>query len=174
MCLGVGKWKWHQAQYINSFILHKQCYPYFVSENTKLNVIRVIYTLSFTLIRIINKSHNKNQTTKLKMCKRLKPPNLQHTGWPWVEHRWWLTLACSPGEAPKPVHPMHSFRPHKSTTQPPKQATHSRGRLSGHQYPTKVSPALWVGSCPADPPQWSQLVLTANWPRGKFLPLIRQ
>ena len=51
------------------------------------------------------------------------------------------------------------------------QATHSRGRLSRHQSPAKVSPASWGGPCTADPPWWSQPVLAVNWPGGKSLPL---
>ena len=48
-------------------------------------------------------------------------------------------------EAPEPAYPVYTFRPWQSTTQPPAQATLSRGRLSGHQSPTEVSPAAWGG-----------------------------
>lgn len=62
--------------------IHKLIYssqsvlPHFISDNTKLKYIEVIHTLSFIhTIRILNKSHNKNQSKlpNKKMCKRLKP-----------------------------------------------------------------------------------------------------
>ena len=56
-------------------------------------------------------------------------------------------------EVPETAHPVDSYRPHQSTTtQPPPQATHSRGRLIRH-------------CSPADPPQWSHPVLTTDQPR---------
>ena len=60
--------------------------------------------------------------------------------WPWTEHRWRLTLACISQEVPEPAHPVDSYRPCRSTTtQPPPQMTHSRGRLRGHQSPAELS-----------------------------------
>lgn len=64
---------------------------------------------------------------------------------------------------------VESFKPSQSTIHPPPQVTHSRGRLRGHQSPSEVSAALWGGPCIADPPWWSQLLLTANQLRGNFL-----
>ena len=76
-------------------------------------------------------------------------------------------MACTSQEVPEPAHPVDSFRPHQYH-QPPPKATHSRDRLSGHQNPVEVS---LVGPCIDDPPPWSNLVLAAHKPRGKFLPL---
>ena len=80
-----------------------------------------------------------------------------------------------PWEAPKPVQPVDSFRPHQSiTTQPPPQATQSRGRLRGHQSPAEVSPAMWVDPCTADPQWWLQPVLAADQSEDKSFPLTCQ
>ena len=32
-------------------------------------------------------------------------------GWPWENHRWGLTLACTTQETPGPAHPRSSYRP---------------------------------------------------------------
>ena len=72
---------------------------------------------------------------------------------------------------PRATHSVDSFITHQSTTQPLPQATHLRGRLSGHQSPTEVL-LHGVGSCTADPPQWLQPVLAASQPGGKSLPFI--
>lgn len=46
------------------------------------------------------------------------------TLWPWAEHRQGLVLACTSQKVPEPVHPVDSFRPRRSTKQPPPQGTY--------------------------------------------------
>ena len=78
---------------------------------------------------------------------------MAYVKWPQIEHRQWLTLACTSWETPEPVHPVN-YRPHQNTnTQPPPQVARSRSRLSGHQSYAEVGLLCGVGPIIADPAQ---------------------
>ena len=54
-----------------------------------------------------------------------------------------MTLVCPYREDADPASQTNSFRPCQNTaTQPPLQVTHGRGKLTRHQSPVEVSPAL--------------------------------
>lgn len=77
-----------------------------------------------------------------------------HASWPWAGHRWQLTLACTSWETPDPAHPVESFRPHQSISQPPPQGTLSKSGLSRYQSLAELSTSLWDCPCPVDSPWW--------------------
>ena len=68
-----------------------------------------------------------------------------HAMWPQSEYKQRVTLDCTSQKAPDTTIPGRQLQITLSTTQPRPEVTHSRGRLSGHHSPTKLSPASWGG-----------------------------